>query len=380
MRCSTRVNVITSQIVAGEEVDVARKDGSDFKKGERDFSAKSDMGYVGEKPDLTSAMKTYTNGIVAPNRVRTVVGNLTGREHKFPDWQTGYPVCLLDGGEDGNRKMDWKPEEQVWLDRQDTGFPACLEERCKFMLVVPSTNTTVEHDYWRMLFDAKIKGVGFHTAPILIEAPKLVTDEDMLEFLVQFRRQILYTLDVGMTAQPDYIIMGMSAETFFGGMEGNMELVGEITDRSGLGVATGAEACKYALEAFGKLPDGTNKIKTISIVDPYVTIGDVNVIKFFEEVGFKVQEIHGFKSGSATDIAHIPADACEQVIRRLAEGRPDAIVQCGTNLSMVDVADRMEMEVGIPIIAINAATLWFALRELGFNDPIPGATRLLREH
>merc|ERR1719174_2800047 len=146
-----------------------------------------------------------------------------------------------------------------------------------------------------------LQGVGWHSAPILISAPKLATDDDMLEFLVQFRREIMHTVDVGMTAEPEYLVMGMSLETFFGGWEGNRELMAEIEDRCGLSVATGAEACKYALEAFGKLPDGTNKIKTISIITPYVTIGDLHVIKFFEEIGFKVKDIHGFKCGSASD-------------------------------------------------------------------------------
>eukprot|EP00971_Amphidinium_carterae_P177549 3521347-Amphidinium_carterae.3 len=51
------------------------------------------------------------------------------------------------------------------------------------------------------------------------------------------------------------------------------------------------------------------------------------------------------------------------VIRRLAAPDaqgicPDAIVQCGTNLSMIAIADKLETELGIPIIPINAATLW----------------------
>ena len=41
--------------------------------------------------------------------------------------------------------------------------------------------------------------------------------QDMLEFLAQFRRQIFVTVDRLMTAEPEYIVMGMSLETFFGG-------------------------------------------------------------------------------------------------------------------------------------------------------------------
>ena len=41
--------------------------------------------------------------------------------------------------------------------------------------------------------------------------------------------------------------------------------------------------------------------------------------------------------------------------------------------------DRLEAELGVAMVPINAATLWFALRENGINAPIPGACRLCRE-
>ena len=43
---------------------------------------------------------------------------------------------------------------------------------------------------------------------ILIESSKLDTDEDMLNFLTQFRRQLYTTIDRLMTSEPEYIIMG----------------------------------------------------------------------------------------------------------------------------------------------------------------------------
>ena len=73
-----------------------------------------------------------------------------------------------------------------------------------------------------------------------------------------------------------------------------------------------------------------------------------------------------------------PAQIAETV--RAIDG-PDveAIVQVGTNLSFVAQADALEGWLGKPVVAINAATLWHALRAQGFGDRIGGATRLLRE-
>jgi len=57
----------------------------------------------------------------------------------------------------------------------------------------------------------------------------------------------------------------------------------------------------------------------------------------------------------------------------------DAIVQVGTNLSMVDLAAEYEAKLGKPVIAINTATYWHALRTNGIADRIEGLGRLLAE-
>ncbi|MEL7209969.1 MAG: arylmalonate decarboxylase, partial [Actinomycetota bacterium] len=58
----------------------------------------------------------------------------------------------------------------------------------------------------------------------------------------------------------------------------------------------------------------------------------------------------------------------------------DAIVQVGTNLSFVQQAAALEAELGKPVVAINVATLWHALRSTGVDDRIAGFGSLLGEH
>ena len=62
------------------------------------------------------------------------------------------------------------------------------------------------------------------------------------------------------------------------------------------------------------------------------------------------------------------------------EPEADAVVQCGTNLSMVRLADEAERWLHKPVIAINAATWWMALRDNGITDKVYGAGGLLRDH
>jgi maleate isomerase len=57
----------------------------------------------------------------------------------------------------------------------------------------------------------------------------------------------------------------------------------------------------------------------------------------------------------------------------------DAIIQVGTNLSMVRLAAAAEMWLGKPIIAINTATYWHALRTNGIKDQMDGFGRLMSD-
>ena len=67
-------------------------------------------------------------------------------------------------------------------------------------------------------------------------------------------------------------------------------------------------------------------------------------------------------------------------LQRLDDDDVDALVQVGTNLSMVRLAAAAELYLGKPVIAINAATYWNALRQNGIADQMDGFGRLLSDY
>ncbi len=102
----------------------------------------------------------------------------------------------------------------------------------------------------------------------------------------------------------------------------------------------------------------------------------------FEELGFEVVSTVGFSCAHALHIAHVPDWAKEKAILELLandRNQLDAVVQCGTNMSLLDVSEKLEPQLGIPILGINAVTFWYALRENGFVAALAGSGRLLRE-
>ena len=102
----------------------------------------------------------------------------------------------------------------------------------------------------------------------------------------------------------------------------------------------------------------------------------------FEDLGFEVVSSVGFSCANALHIAHIPNWAKEKAIIELLANdfnQLDAVVQCGTNMSMIDVSEKLEPIIGIPILGINAVTFWYALRENGYDGNLVNAGRLFRE-
>jgi maleate isomerase len=240
--------------------------------------------------------------------------------------------------------------------------------RKKFGVLAPSTNTIVEPEF----NDMRVPGVTCHTSRIFIRDPDISSDAKMESLLGQIREDILVAVSSVMTAQVDAMVMGMSLETFWDGLDGNKKFLKRIKDHSGLPVYSGAGSCQVALDVL--------KAKRIAVLTPYQEIGDRNVNRFFADIGIEVVALKGLRCLTATSIAEVSSSDLRKSLVELAQSMPDAIVQVGTNLSMVCLADEAERWLGLPVLAINAATWWHALRESGIKDQRAGFGTLLRDH
>jgi maleate isomerase len=137
--------------------------------------------------------------------------------------------------------------------------------RAQFGLILPSTNTVVEAEFNWM----RVPGVSWHSGRIMIHNPALDDDDAFVAFLESLREEISAAVKSVMTAKPSYLVMGMSAETFWGGKEGAAHFTAWMKELSGLDVTTGAGACKAALDCYGA--------KKIGVITPYQPVGDDQV-------------------------------------------------------------------------------------------------------
>ena len=240
--------------------------------------------------------------------------------------------------------------------------------RGRIGVIIPSTNIGVEYDCQRII----PQGVTWHFARFFVAQPDLSSDNMFLAFVEEIRKTIPDAIRDIMTCEPDYIMMGMSAETFWGGLEGNVEFEARLRDNIGpsMGLTSGAAALKASLDAFGA--------RRVAALTPYQPVGDEQVRRFLEESGYEVTKVVGLKCDTATSIAHTPPrEVIDVILNELDADNVDAIVQAGTNLSTQDIFPTLEKQLGKPIIPINIATIWHALRAHGIDDKFYGRGLLL---
>mmetsp|Transcript_12966 Transcript_12966/g.36965 ORF Transcript_12966/g.36965 Transcript_12966/m.36965 type:complete len:273 (+) Transcript_12966:91-909(+) len=247
-----------------------------------------------------------------------------------------------------------------------------LGGQAKIAVLVPSTNTIVQPDFDDMrqaLKLAGVTGVTNHVGRITIPNMDISTDEGFAKLQELIPLEVDAAAERCMSARCDHVAMGMSAPTFFGGRAACVEKRDKLSKMcGGVGISSGSFACEAALKAFG--------VQAIAVLSPYAQVGDVEVTRFFTEAGFKVVRFKGLRCPTPIAIAEVTEEELRAHMCKLDGPDVEALVQVGTNRSMVALCARLEVELRKPVLAINAATYWQAVRSLGIQEKIKGFGRV----
>jgi maleate isomerase len=166
--------------------------------------------------------------------------------------------------------------------------------------------------------------------------------------------------------------MGMSSETFWDGLDGSIKLRERVEKHAGVKVAMGSDSCQAALKCYGA--------RRLGVITPYMPVGDAQVRRFLTDCGFEVVRLKGFCCPGPVAIAHVSERELRDAIIEVNGPDVDAILQVGTNLAMARLAGIAEFWLDKPVLAINTATYWWALRQNGIEDRIDGFGSLLLQH
>jgi maleate cis-trans isomerase len=100
---------------------------------------------------------------------------------------------------------------------------------------------------------------------------------------------------------------------------------------------------------------------------------------FLEASGLKVVGMKGLSLVDNLVVGRLGPESSYDLGRAVDRPDADALVLSCTNWRTMDSIERLERDLGKPVISTSQASIWAALRIVGYIDSIPGYGRLMRE-
>jgi len=240
-----------------------------------------------------------------------------------------------------------------------------------FGVITPSINTCVQPEYDSM----RPPGVTNQVARMQGSDVKVQSDADFERVVKDLLKSIDPAIDQVVTCRPDHVILGISALAVWGGSKATSDALKQsMKQRAGgkMEVSLATDAIVEALKAHGVK-------KCIAIVEPYYPVIQPRMQSFFREHGYEVVRFNHMKGPQLTEYTRVTAADMIAALRSIDGPDVEALIQFGANLPLAAIADEAERWLGKPVIPVNTATYWHALRHNGIADKMPGHTRLLSE-
>jgi maleate isomerase len=235
------------------------------------------------------------------------------------------------------------------------------QDRRRIGLLLPSSNTTQEPEFTRIMPD----GVTLHVARLPLRTVEPSSTARIVED-IESESQKLGDADV------DAIVLAATAPSSRNGIGYDQELIKRIETASGRKATTASTALIQALTALG--------IKRLVIGAPWSDATNATSAAFIEASGFSVLAHRALGHIDNLEIGLLDEQTAYDM--GVAVDQPDAeavMLACG-NWQTLGVVDRLEAAIDKPVLTTNQVSLWAVLRLADYHAPVFGWGRLLREH
>jgi len=167
--------------------------------------------------------------------------------------------------------------------------------------------------------------------------------------------------------KPAVIALAHTAMSATLGKEGERELVERLGRSSGIPFITAFGSVLLALVNFGA--------RRIALATPYGADTTLQTKAHLEAHGVSVVSF-----GSLDNVKNIYEETPERayaLARRVDAPDAEAVFLSGLGMPSIDVLERLERELGKPVISAASAMMWNALRVAGVATPVAGYGSLL---
>ncbi len=234
-------------------------------------------------------------------------------------------------------------------------------QRARLGLLVPSTNTVSETEFWRMA----PTGVTVHTSRMPFFADRDAAPFDAME------EEVPRVLAEACTADPDIIVYACTASS---AKPDPAAYEGAVATKAGRETVTAAASLVAAVQAFGA--------QRVALVTPYPQSINDKERRFFAGLGIDVVVDESIivdpEQLKVKNMFRVPPEQLEA--RATALGREydvDAVVLSCCDMPTIDAIPRIEDALGKPVTSSNQSLFWRALRTHGIDDRIEGYGSLL---
>jgi len=244
-----------------------------------------------------------------------------------------------------------------------------LASRAKIAVIVPATNTVVQPEMEAM----RPPGVTNHVSRMLLP-PRPYDDMQAYEQALKTEKgQLEDALTLVMPCEPHAVAHGHSIHSFRGELQRAQAEEARLQALAGIPFVTPSIAVLEGLKAIGNP-------RRIGVLTPYWPPADAIIAAFFTACGFEVVTSFGLKSTGPISVAQFTPDQIMQGFKDVDSPQVQALVHVGTNLPVSALTPAIEAHFGKPLIGVNVATYWLALRRLGLRDALPGFGILAEQH
>ena len=184
------------------------------------------------------------------------------------------------------------------------------------------------------------------------------------------REAVLDAAPGALGCRPDMIICGNSLEMRRWSRGKQRDYRARLAEKAGgVPVVTATDACEAALRTVGA--------KRIAILSPMSAEYSKSARGYYESLGFEAPYATWLKVRESIDIIDVPVERILEAFREIDHADVDCFLHVGGALGMVGMIEELEKSLGRPVVSVNAATYWYALRRHGVTDPMPGFGQLL---
>lgn len=231
--------------------------------------------------------------------------------------------------------------------------------RVRLGLLVPSSNTTMEHEFNLM----RPRQATVHTARIRLR--KVVVSE-----LLDMDKNIADEASKLADAEVDVIAFGCTSGSLIRGLGHDKEIVSRIEKTTNTPSVATAGGVVNALKAFN--------LSKISVATPYTD--EINILerKFLEQNGFKIERIEGLGITDNLEIGRQKPETVSRIAKLVDTPQSEGIFLSCTNLPTVEVVASLERKLGKPVVSSNTATMWLMLKRIDCKHAVKGFGSLFR--